>query len=454
MSSLSLQSFALEYGGELYGDDVLMSSFSTDTRSLHESDTFIALSGPNHDAHDHVSAAEKAGANALVVERRVDSVLPQLVVPNALQALGALAKKWCELHQVPVVAITGSNGKTTVKEMVATILRQLGPVLATEGNLNNDIGLPLTLLKLRDKHQYAVVEMGANHVGEIGYLSGLAKPDVATITNVSSAHLEGFGSINQIATAKSEIFSGMVPGSMAVVNADDKFSEQMSNAASHCRRVTFGHAEHADFRCGTIKNKFTIRSHFGTLQPALALLGEHNRMNATAAAAIASCLDVQIETIKAGLEAMVAVPGRLQRRTSKAGATVIDDTYNANPASTKAAIKVLSEQTGERVLVLGDMRELGDDEISLHADIGNFARDLGIQRLYAVGSLAAHAAHAFGESGMSFSDKDQLLTELSAHHHRSTTFLIKGSRGSRMEEVVAGLMTMRGNGTPSEATLS
>lgn len=454
MSSLSLQNCEQSLGGQLHGDDVLLSSFSTDTRSLDAGDTFIALSGPNHDAHDYVSAAEKAGANALIVERKVDSELPQLVVPDARIALGALAQLWCELHQVPVVAITGSNGKTTVKEMVATILRQLGPVLATEGNLNNDVGVPLTLLKLRDRHQYAVVEMGANHVGEIGYLSGLAKPDVASITNVSSAHLEGFGSLERIAMAKSEIFSGMAKDAMAVINIDDRFAKQMSEAASHCRRVTFGHAEEASFRCGTIKNKFTIRSHFGTLQPALALLGEHNRMNATAAAAIVSCLDVQIETIKAGLESMVAVPGRLQRRVSKAGATVIDDTYNANPASTKAAIKVLAEQTGEKVLVLGDMRELGDDEINLHAAIGNYAREAGIKRLYAVGGLAAHAAHAFGESGMSFTDKDQLLKELSNHHHRSTTFLIKGSRGSHMEEVVDGLMTMRGNGTPSKATLS
>lgn len=454
MSSLSLQNCAQSLGGELHGEDVLMSSFSTDTRTLIAGNTFIALSGPNHDAHDHVPAAVSAGANALIVERRVDSDLPQLVVSNARLALGTLSRLWCELHQVPVVAITGSNGKTTVKEMVATILRQLGPVLATKGNLNNEVGVPLTLLQLRDEHQYAVIEMGANHVGEIAYLSSIAKPDVATITNVSSAHLEGFGSINQIATAKSEIFSGMSPGSMAVINLDDQFSEQMSEAASHCRRVTFGRSEGADFRCGTIKNKFTMRSHFGTLQPALALLGEHNRINATAAAAIVSCLDVQVETIKAGLEAMVAVPGRLQRRTSKAGAVVIDDTYNANPASTKAAIKVLAEQPGEKVLVLGDMRELGDDEISLHADIGNAAREAGVGRLYAVGSLAAHAAHAFGESGMSFSDKDQLLNELANHHHRSTTFLIKGSRGSRMEEIVDGLMTMRGNGAHSEVTLS
>ncbi|MBX2824296.1 MAG: UDP-N-acetylmuramoyl-tripeptide--D-alanyl-D-alanine ligase [Gammaproteobacteria bacterium] len=454
MSSLSLQAIATPLGGVLRGEDATLSSFSTDTRKLNAGDTFIALSGPNHDAHDYVNKAADAGANALIVERLVESDLPQVVVPDARLALGTLARLWTELHQVPIVAVTGSNGKTTVKEMIAAILRQLGPVLATEGNLNNEIGLPLTLLALRDHHQYVVVEMGANHVGEIGYLSRIAKPDVAVITNISGAHLEGFGSIERIAGAKSEIYQGMNAHGTAIVNIDDAFFEQMKNASAHCQQLTFGRSEMADFRCGLVRNQFTIRSRYGNLQPDLNLLGEHNRLNASAAAAAASALDIQTETILAGLASVKPVAGRLQRRTSKAGALVIDDTYNANPASARAAIRVLSEQSGQRVLVLGDMRELGDDEINLHAEVGNFARECGIQQLYTVGVLAAHAAHAFGESGRSFSAKEDLLQELARHHHRSTTFLIKGSRGSRMEDIVDGLLSMRGNGTAQEASLT
>jgi len=454
MSTLSLQGVEAVLGGVLHGDDVTLSSFSTDTRTLTKGDTFIALSGPNHDAHDHVVKAAEAGANALIVERLVETDLPQLKVPDARLALGALARLWAELHQIPIVAVTGSNGKTTVKEIITAILGQLGPVLSTKGNLNNEVGLPLTLLRLRDEHRYAVVEMGANHVGEIGYLSRIARPDVAVITNISGAHLEGFGSLERIAGAKSEIFQGMSAHGTAVINADDHFAGQMKNAAAHCQQVSFGKTESADFRCGLVRNRFTVRSRYGNLQPNLNLLGEHNYLNATAAVAAVSCLDIQPDTIQTGLESVKAVAGRLQRRTSKAGAQIIDDTYNANPASAKAAIRVLAEQSGERVLVLGDMRELGDDEIGLHAGVGNFARECGIQYFYSVGELAAHAAHAFGESGKSFNSKEELLEELAKHHHRSTTFLIKGSRGSRMEDVVEGLMTMRGNGAQREASLT
>jgi len=454
VSSLSLHAIAASLGGVVHGDDVTLTSFSTDTRTLTVDDTFIALSGPTYDAHDLVATAASRGANALIVERQVDIALPQLVVPDSRLALGALARLWNQLHQIPVVAVTGSNGKTTVKEMIASILRQLGPVLATQGNLNNDIGLPLTLLRLRSEHQYAVLELGASHAGEIAYLSRLACPDVAVVTNVSTAHLDGFGSLERTAMAKSEIYQGMDAAGCAIINIDDPFAARMKTAASSYRQTTFGLSEAADFRAGSVNGNFTIRSSYGSLQPDLSLLGEHNRLNAAAAAAAASCLDIQPATIKSGLESLSAISGRLQKRTSKAGARVIDDSYNANPASTRAAIRVLAEQPGERILILGDMRELGEHEIALHSDIGNYARENGVQRLYAVGALAAHAAHAFGESGRSFTNKQVLLQELSRHHHRSTTFLVKGSRSSHMEEVVEGLMTMRGNGVQQEASLT
>lgn len=448
---LALTDCVAPLAGKLLGDDenVYVRSVSTDTRTLEAGDTFIALAGPNHDAHEHCSRAEEEGAVALIVERKVESDLPQLVVGDCRLALGKLARLWVSQFQVPIIAVTGSNGKTTVKEMINAILSQLGPVLATEGNLNNEIGLPLTLLKLQPEHQYAVVEMGANHVGEIGYLSNLAKPDVAVITNISSAHLEGFGSVDAIATAKSEIFQGVGSDGHAVIYQEDKYYKKMCDAASHCQVVPFGMESGVEVRGGFINGQYTIKLRNNTIQPELQLLGDHNRLNAVAAAAAAVCVDIQSDTICKGLESMHAVPGRLQKKTTKAGAVIIDDTYNANPASVKAAIKVLSEQKGTLVLVIGDMRELGEKEVELHEDIGNLARESGIHSLYAVGSLAAHAARTFGPGGFSFDEKQSLIDSLAELHPRSTTFMVKGSRGARMEEIVSGLMTMRGNGAAS-----
>ena len=454
MNSISLQSCADELQGQLVGDDVDLSSFSTDTRTLQDGDTFIALKGPNHDAHDHLKLAIERGAAALIVERATDCEIPQLVVQDTRLALGKLARLWSQSFQIPVVAVTGSNGKTTVKEMVASILRQLGPVLSTEGNLNNDIGVPLTLLRMRSEHRYAVIEMGANHVGEIRYLSGLAMPDVAVVTNVSAAHLEGFGSLERIVEAKSEIFSGVSKHGTAVINADDKSCSHMLSAAAHCRTITFGRAQSSTVRCGEINGVFTVKAQGTTLQPALSVLGVHNQLNATAAVAVATCLDVQIDTIIKGLEEMKPVGGRLQKSTSQSGAVVIDDTYNANPASMRAAIKVLAEYPGTRICILGDMKELGDDEIDLHAEIGVFAKQVGIDKLYAVGPLAAHAAHAFGVSAMSFASKQKLLEEIGSHPQKRVTYLVKGSRSSRMEDVVKELLVMDANNVTEEPTLS
>ena len=454
MQSLSLKLCAATLDGELIVPDsgeTRISSISTDTRTLNPGDTFVALVGPNHDAHSHCQLAVEKGANALIVSHQVDCQLPQLVVADTRLALGSVARLWASMYQVPLVAVTGSNGKTTVKEMVRSILGELGSVLATQGNLNNEIGVPLTLLRLREEHQYAVIEMGANHVGEIGYLSKLASPSVALVNNVSSAHLEGFGSLDAIAHAKSEIFSGVDANGYAVINADDGYAELISSAAAHCQRINFGFTEDAEVRGSVDEGVFTITLGSITIQPALQLLGEHNRRNALAAAAIARCLDVQPETIKSGLEKVTPVAGRLQRRISASGFTVIDDSYNANPASAVAAIKVLAEMNGQRVLVLGDMRELGDGAENLHAEVGNSARELGVHKLYAVGPLAAHAAHAFGENGVSFSDKHEMLKALQSLAADSPTFLVKGSRGSQMEEVVEGLLSTHGNGTRDDA---
>ncbi len=455
--SLLLADCAKAIGGELHNAGSRpypLSAFSTDTRTITKGDTFIALTGPNHDGHLHCDAAKDAGAIALVVNHRVDCDLPQLVVPDTRIALGIIAKLWCIEHQVPLVAVTGSNGKTTVKEMIAAILGELGDVLATSGNLNNDIGVPLTLLRLNPSHHYAVIEMGANHPGEIGYLSKLALPDIGVITNISSAHLEGFGSLENTAAAKSEIFRGVDSSGVAILNADDAFFGVMKEASSHCRQLTVGMLPGAQIRGGFIKGRFTINLKGRTIQPELQLLGQHNRFNAVIAAAVAYSFDVSPETICRGLESMEPVPGRLQKQVCANGAVIINDTYNANPASTKAALDVLAEQEGNRVFVFGDMKELGDDAIALHADIGNYARKVGIRHFYSVGSLAAHAANAFGESGISCLTKEDLLEQLHTHCNEFGVFLVKGSRGAQMEDVVDGLMALDDNGAEAGVTLS
>ena len=455
--SLLLADCAEATGGSLHNAGTRpcsLSAFSTDTRTINAGDAFIALTGPNHDGHLHCDTAKEAGAVALVVNHKVDCDLPQLIVPDTRIALGIIARLWCVEHQVPMVAITGSNGKTTVKEMIAAILGELGEVLATQGNLNNDIGVPLTLLRLNPQHCYAVIEMGANHPGEIGYLSKLALPDIAVITNISSAHLEGFGSLENTAAAKSEIFRGVDSSGVAILNADDTFIDVMKEASSHCRQVTVGMLPGADIRGGFIKGRFTINLKGRTIQPDLQLLGQHNRFNAVIAAAVAFSFDVSPDTICRGLESMEAVPGRLQKQICPNGAVIINDTYNANPASTKAALDVLAEYDGKRVFVFGDMKELGDDAIALHADIGNYARKVGIRHFYSVGSLAAHAANAFGESGTSCLTKDDLLDQLTTHADESAVFLVKGSRGAQMEDVVNGLMALDDKDTTAEVTLS
>jgi len=455
MASLSLTQCSRELQARLVGDAALIAqspvtSVSTDTRTIVEGDTFVALLGPNHDGHEHIAAAIDKGASSVLVSREVDTKAPQLVVDDTRLALGSLARLWAVTQQVPVIAVTGSNGKTTVKEMLKSILSELGPVLATDGNLNNEIGVPLTLLKIQEAHHYAVVEMGANHVGEIGYLSKLANPIVALVNNVSSAHLEGFGSLDDVARAKSEIFLGVSDEGHAVINYDDDYAEFMLQSAKHCKRVTFGVSPGAQVSGHYHDDVLQVKTLTEEVAIKLPLLGQHNRQNALAAIAAVSCLDVQADAIRVGLEKMQPVAGRLERKTAIGGLHLIDDTYNANPASALAAVQVLAEQPGLRVFVLGDMLELGSQGESLHAEVGNRARELGIDFLYTYGSLAAHAAHAFGESGVSFSAKAHLIKALKKLRSSTTTCLIKGSRGARMEQVVDALMAQPKNGCDRE----
>jgi len=424
--------------GELNGDDVQLSGFSIDTRTLQPGDLYIAIEGERFDGHDYCEEAAKKGACGFLVHKSIDSSLPQLQVDNTRVALGSLAQLWAQRFQVPTVAVTGSNGKTTVKEMIAAILGQLGPVLATEGNLNNDIGVPLTLLRLREHHQYAVIEIGANHVGEVAELSRLVRPDVALVNNVGEAHLEGFGSIQAVASAKSEIYQGLSSDGWAVINGDDRFADVMHEAAAHCHVREFGSDEDSAVRL-LPDNELRIASDSKTLTPRFALLGRHNYMNAVAATAAAQCMDVQPVAIMSGLAQITPVAGRLVKKPGRKGATLIDDTYNANPVSVRAAIDVLQAFDGTRILVLGDLAELGSDEQAMHAELGAYAQSAGIEKLYTVGTLSAHAANAFSGS-QHFDAKENLVAQLGMDLQSDVVVLAKGSRSSRMEQVLAPLI--------------
>ncbi len=424
--------------GDLYGDDVQLSGFSIDTRTLQPGDLYIAIDGDRFDGHDYCRAAAEKGASGLLVHKDIESDLPQLKVDDTRIALGLLAKMWAERFQVPTVAVTGSNGKTTVKEMIAAILGQLGPVLATEGNFNNDIGVPLTLLRLREHHQYAVIEIGANHVGEVGLLSRLVQPDVALVNNVGEAHLEGFGSIEAVAQAKSEIFAGLSEDGWAVINADDRFADHMRVSAEHAHVREFGSDEDVAVRL-LPEPELKIATGDKILSPRFALLGRHNRLNAVAATAVAQCMDVQPVAIMSGLAQMQAVNGRLNRKVGINGSVLIDDTYNANPVSVRAAIDVLSEKSGNRILVLGDLAELGPEERSMHAELGEYAQHAGLDQLFTLGELSSHTSQAFGD-GKHFNDHEALLDALRLVIKQDTTVLVKGSRGSRMERVANALI--------------
>lgn len=442
---MRLSRIASIVGGELVGLDAGIGSFSTDTRTIAEGDMFIALSGPNFDANDFVARAAEAGASAALVSR-VDPAagIPQVLVPDTFVALGQLAKAWREQFQLTRVAMTGSAGKTTTKEMVASIFEGMGTTLATLGNKNNEIGVPFTLLRLSDAHRFGVFELGANHKGEIAYTSGLVAPHAAVITNVGTAHLEGFGSRRGIAEAKGEIYGGLVSGGVAVVNHDDEFAGYWRELTSDRRQIAFSMSEPvevhaANARMGT-NHAWAFDLHVaGESAPVqLQLLGRHNVMNALAAAALAHAVGASLAAIVRGLESTRPFAGRLV--TKSAGmAVVIDDTYNANPGSVKAAIDVLADLPGRRVLVLGDMGELGEATQSGHEEVGEYARMKKIDALYTVGQFGHFAANSFGTEARAFQDKQLLIEELEKELEGVVTLLVKGSRSARMEHVVNAL---------------
>ena len=430
-------------GAKQIGQDLLFNGVCTDSRNIDSGSLFIALRGPNHDGHLHVADAARAGAVAALVEHPVDCVIPQIIVPDTRLALGQLAAAWRKELATPLLAVTGSNGKTTVKEMCAAILSQAGNTLATRGNLNNDIGMPLTLLRLQKEHRYGVIEMGANHPGEIAYLTNITRPQVAILNNAAAAHLEGFGSLEGVAQAKGEIFAGLAENGVAVINADDSFAPLWRELTANKQVLSFGLEKQADvtarWQGDVYGSRLEVTTPVDEFQADLALPGRHNVMNALAAIAAATALNIDSQQIINGLESMKSVGGRLQACKGAQGATVLDDSYNANPDSIRAGLEVLAECSGQRYLALGDMGELGEESAELHRRVGDVAREAGIDRLYATGSLSRGAAEAFGENGHYFEQQQQLIEALLPQMKSDVTVLVKGSRSSRMERVVEAL---------------
>ncbi len=449
MGTLSMVAEAVN--GQLVGDNAEFAAVSTDTRKLVTGELFVALKGERYDAGEFITAAAEKGAAGAIVEQVTSAQLPQIGVENTRRALGDLARDWRGRFSLPVVGITGSNGKTTVKELTAAILRaecgDARAVLSTDGNFNNDVGLPLMVLRLRRSHDFAVFEMGASGPGEIGYLAGVAKPSVSVITNAAKAHLEGFGSLDGVATAKGEIYDELAPGGTAVINRDDVYFSTWRSRVADRPVMTFGMHADADYRAerltalpaGRIGWQFELVSPRGSSVVELPLAGEHNIRNALAAAAVAMTAGAGLPAVRDGLAASAAVDGRLLPLTTLSGARLFDDSYNANPNSVAAAIDFLATQPGPRWLVLGDMAELGDDAPALHREVGERAREAGINRLICVGAMSARAAEAFGDGACVFANRDLLIAAGELAPPGDATVLVKGSRAAGLENVVNAL---------------
>ncbi len=434
--------------GVLHGPDRGFDAVSSDTRSLRADELFVALRGPNFDAADFIAEAERIGAAGALVEQHLDSGLAQVVVADTRQALADFARAWRQRFDLPVVGITGSNGKTTVKEMTAAIFRahagDASEVLATRGNLNNDIGLPLTVLELRPSHRAAVFEMGASAPGEIAYLAAVAQPSVGIVTNAGPAHLEGFGSLEGVAQAKGELFASLPADGTAIINRDDAFFDEWLARCPGCRVLSFGLGPHADVRASDIRGdgaalEFTLHLTDTKFPVHLGLAGQHNVRNALAAAAAALATGVERGAVQQGLAGLVHSAGRLRRLESATGAVIFDDSYNANPASLQAAIEFLAGQPGETWLVLGDMKELGTDSAPLHRESGAAARKAGLSRLLCVGEESRAAVTAFGAGASWFESRDALVAAVEADLGPGVTLLVKGSRSMGMETVAAAL---------------
>jgi len=449
MIQLRLKAIADFLGGRLIGVDAVIESVGIDTRCLAEGALYIAIQGERLDGHDLVLQAEQAGASALIVNRELDSALSQIIVKNTKQALADLSGLVRDIVNPRVCAVTGSNGKTTIKEMLASILSQQYSVLATQGNFNNEIGVPLTLLRLEPDHRFAVVEMGANHEDEIAYTCRYAKPDVAIISNVGLAHIEGFGCIEGVASAKAEIIESLADDGVAILNADDDFFNLWRAIAGQRECLSFGLEECADVQAEAISTdivnqqfvtQFSLKVNQQSYPVSLPLAGRHNVMNALAATAASLALGVELKTIIQGLECLSAVQGRMQLLRSYLGFYIINDSYNANPSSLQAALEVVSEVSGEVWLALGAFGELGAESCALHKEMGKQIKQAGVTRLFAVGALTQYAVTEFGEGAYYYEQQEDLVKAIQEDMPTDGILLVKGSRSQKMEYVVNQLL--------------
>ncbi|POW60948.1 UDP-N-acetylmuramoyl-tripeptide--D-alanyl-D-alanine ligase [Candidatus Pantoea alvi] len=449
MIPVSLKTLAEISGGTLHGSDLTLNEVTTDTRKVTPGSLFVALVGERFDAHDFAADAIASGAQALLVSKHLPLSVPQVVVADTRIAFGKLAAWVRQQSKARVVALTGSSGKTSVKEMTAAILRECGETLYTAGNLNNDIGVPMTLLRLAPQHQYAVIELGANHQGEIAYTTELTRPESALVNNLAAAHLEGFGSLAGVAKAKGEIFNGLPANGTAILNADSNDWPHWQNNLHGKRVWRFSpQAAESDFsvrdvRMGVDGTHFTMQTPGGDIAITLPLPGRHNIANALAAAALALSIDAPLSAIQRGLKNLQAVPGRLFPIRLSEHQLLLDDSYNANVGSMTAAAQVLGEMPGYRVMVVGDMAELGDEAEQCHREVGLAAKAAGVDRVLSVGELSAYMSESSGV-GEHFATKTALTERLRTllSEHQELTVLIKGSRSAAMEQVVQNLQEM------------
>lgn len=446
MITMKLSEIAKQLDSANLIGDTEFHGISTDTRTIAPHNLFVAIHGEQFDGHHFIDEAIKKQASAILVNRKMDTTVPQLIVKDTILALGTISAIWRDQFTLPLIGVTGSNGKTTLKNMIASILRAAchddSHVLATEGNLNNNIGAPLMLSRLNAKHRYGVIEMGMNHFGEIAYLTKLVKPQVAIVNNAAAAHLEGLQDVSGVARAKGEIFLGLAQDGTAILNKDDAFYDYWRGLIhKQQKQITFGLHNQADISATlTDSALITLHTPQGNIDINLPLLGNHNVMNALAATAATLAIQISLDAIKKGLEQVQPAPGRLRQHQLANGVKLIDDTYNANPASVKAAINTLATLSGTKILILGDMKELGKNETELHSEIGKKAHDAGIDYLFTFGELTRAATQAFGKNASHFTDREELLTQVRPLIKENVTILIKGSRSMRMEKIVAGLL--------------
>ena len=435
--------------GTWHGENISVNTVSIDSRHIKAGDTYLAIKGERFDGHDFIEQAQQAGAIAIISQQEIAINLPCLIVANTELALAQWAGAKRQQADIPIIGITGSNGKTTVKEMIATILSVNAKVLFTAGNLNNNLGVPLTLLRLAPSHQMAVIEMGANHQGEIAYSARYAQPNVAVITNVGAAHIEGFGSIDGVATAKAELIASLNSDGVAVLNADDAYFNYWQSLAGKRKTISFGLKNTADISANKIKTVLQASqfiTHFDLLLNnthipiKMSLAGLHNVLNALAATAACLAIGIDIQQIQQGLATMQGVNGRFQPLISHQGSLVIDDSYNANPASLQVALETLQTLDKPLWVALGAFGELGGDSQQLHADMGQQLKTMGVKRLFAVGDDAKITVQNFGDGGLFFETQQQLIQSLNNKLMGEELLLVKGSRAQRMEEVARALV--------------